>query len=127
MFETIGGILGIFALSIIIAGFFMWIGAKLAGVAKSSFGLAIGAAIVVSLVTWVISGLFSILPVIGTLLGFVIALIVSIFLIKAVFDTSLGKAFLTWIFNIMAQFLAIFIGSLIFVGSIQDFLEKYLN
>lgn len=127
MFETIGGILGIFVLSIVIAGFFMWIGAKLAGVAKSSFGRAIGAAIVVSLVTWVISGLFSILPVIGTLLGFVIALIISIFLIKAVFDTSLGKAFLTWIFNIVAQFLAIFIGSLIFVGSIRDFLEKYLN
>jgi hypothetical protein len=127
MFENIGSMLSVFILSTIIAGFFMWIGAKMAGIKRSGFGRALAAAMVVSLVTWVITGVFSILPILGPLVGYLVALLISIYFIKVIFDTTPGRAFLTWIFNIIAQLLALFIGSAILMGNIQEFFTRYLH
>ena len=50
--------------------------------------------------------------------------IISIFIIKGIFNTSFGKAFLTWVFALIAQIVAAVIGSLIFIGGIQVLMEK---
>lgn len=125
--ETIGSMLLMLVLSVVIAGFFMWVGAKMAGIKRSSFGRALAAAMVVSLVTWIITGVFSVLPILGPLIGYLIALLISIYFIKVIFDTTPGRAFLTWIFNIIAQVLALVIGSILLMGSIQGFLQRYLH
>jgi len=62
----VGAIIGIAALAMVIASFFMWVGAKLAGVENATFGRSIVAAIGAAFITWVISLVFSIIPVIGT-------------------------------------------------------------
>ena len=124
MLEIIGGaIIGIFILSILISGFFMWLGAKMAGIKKSTFGRAILAAIAASLITYIVSAVFSVLPVIGTILGFFIGLLLSLFAIKSVFNTTFGRAFLAWIFNIVAQILAVIIGAALFVGGISTIIK----
>jgi hypothetical protein len=112
------GILVVFALSIIIAGLFMWAGAKMAGIQNATLGKSIGAAIAVSLVTWIIAVVFSILPVIGTFIGFIVGLIIALFVIKSIFNTTMGKAFLAWIFNIFAQILAIVLSIALGVGAL---------
>lgn len=121
---VISGLLGIFVgimvLAALIAGFFMWIGAKMAGVENATFGKAIWAAIATSIVTWLISALFSIIPGIGTIIGFFVGLLFSIGIIKSIFNTTGGKAFLVWIFNIVAQVIAIIIAIATFASALGN-------
>ena len=104
--------------TICIGGFFMWIAAKIARIEKSSFGRAILAAVTSSLVSLIVSFVFGILPVIGNGLGFLAGLLVSILIIMWAFDTSLTKAFLVWIFNIVAVAIAVMITALLTAGSL---------
>lgn len=118
----LSAILGILILGVIIAGFFMWVGAKLAGVENSTFGKSILAAIASSFIMWIITAIMSIIPIIGTIIGFIVGLIFALLAIKGVYSTSTGKALLVWIFNIIAQGVAVVVGILIFVGSLSSVL-----
>jgi hypothetical protein len=113
---VIGVLLGLFALGAVLAGFFIWIGAKMAGVENAGFGKSIIAALGSSFIAWFMATILSIVPVIGTFLGLVLGLLFSIFVIKGVFSTSFGKAFLVWIFHVIAQILAVVIGVMTFAG-----------
>jgi hypothetical protein len=108
MVETLLGIVVLVILvAVVLGALFMLIGAKMAGVGtNATFGRALGAAIACSLMTWIAAAVFSVVPVLGTALGFIIGLILSLMIIKAIFDTSFGRALLTWIFNILAQVVA---------------------
>ena len=117
------GILVVVALSIVLGGFFMWAGAKMAGIPNATFGKSIWAAIAVSFVTWIIAIVFSIVPVIGTLIGFIIGVLVALIVIKSIYDTSAGKAFLAWLFNIISQILALVIAAALGVGAIGKILH----
>lgn len=112
------GMLFAFILMVIIGGFFMWLAAKIAQVEKSTFGRAIAAAIGSSAVTLVIAFVFDFFPIIGNLLGFIIGLFLSIFVIKAAFDTSFGKAVLVWIFDVIAKVVAVMIATVLVAGSL---------
>ena len=107
------GIIFVFVSMVIIGGFFMWIAAKIAGVEKSSFARAIVAAIGSSIASIVAAFIFNLLPVFGNLFGFILGLIVSIFIIKAAFDTNFGKALLVWIFDLIGAVLAIVFAAMI--------------
>lgn len=104
----ITAILALIIVSILIAGIFIWIGAKIAGVEEATFGNAIVAAVGASIVGWIITIVLSGIPVIGTIAGLIIGFIVGgLFVIKSIFSTSWRKAFLTWVFNIVAQVIAV--------------------
>lgn len=105
----IGVLLGLVILGVVIGGFFMWVGAKMAGVANATFGRSILAALAASFITWLVSGVCSILPVVGTVVGFILGLLLGIIVIQGVYGTSFAKALLVWIFNVMAQILALLI------------------
>ena len=111
------GMVLVFIFAVIFGGFFMWIAAKVAGVKKSTFGRAIVAAVGASFVALFVSFVFHFLPIFGNLLGFIIGLILTIFVIKVIFDTSTGKAILVWIFNIIATGLAVLVATIIAAGS----------
>ncbi len=117
------GILVVVALSIVLGGFFMWAGAKMAGISNATFGKSVWAAIAVSFVTWIIAIVFSIVPVIGTLIGFIIGVLVALIVIKSIYGTSAGKAFLAWLFNIIAQILAIVIAASLGIGAVGKILH----
>jgi hypothetical protein len=101
----LGTLVGVAVLAAFIAGFFIWVGAKLAGINNTTIGKSILAAIACSLSLWFLTGVFFFFPVIGFFIGQFICL----WIIKNIFDTTFGKAFLAWIFHFAAQTIAIII------------------
>lgn len=96
-------------LAIVIDSFFLHVGAKLAAVKRASFGTAVKASIACALSSILLAIIFSWVPVVGTGLGFLIGLGLTILVLQATYNTSFGKAFLLWIFNVFAQILAVFL------------------
>ncbi|MEW6714237.1 MAG: hypothetical protein AB1306_03965 [Nitrospirota bacterium] len=101
----LGTLVGVALLAAFIAGFFIWVGAKLAGINNTTIGKSILAAITCSLSLWFLTGVFFFLPIIGFFIGHFICL----WIIKSIFETTFGKALLAWIFHFAAQVLAIII------------------
>jgi hypothetical protein len=110
---TLGTFLVIFLVAIFLATFFMWLGAKMAGAKNSTFGNSFFAAIGAAFITWLISWFGSLIHL-NASLSYIIGLILAIFVIKGIFEITFGRALLVWLFNIVAQVLAIVIGFLIF-------------
>jgi hypothetical protein len=110
-----------FVLAVVIGGFFMWIAAKIVRVEKSSFGRAIIAAIGASVVSFLATVVFHFIPLLGDAIGFLIGLLLTVFVIKGAFETGTGKAMLVWIFNIIATVVAVLIASVIAAGTFMLF------
>ncbi len=58
------------------------------------------------------------IPGVGTLAGFLIGLLATLWVIQAVFQVSLGTAFLIWLFHVFAEFATLVIGGLTFAGAL---------
>lgn len=125
--QVLGIALGTFLLFLLIAvlvgTFFMWIGAKLAGVKKAGFGNSFLAALGSALVTWLISALFAGVAGIGAIIGFFIGLLLSLLVIKAVYKIDWGKAFLVWVCHLLAEGLTIFIGVVTFASALLTLIK----
>jgi hypothetical protein len=119
----IATILGAGIVSIIIAffvyllvmAFFLWIGAHIARVSKSTFGRSLLCAFLITVISWFVAGLLSFTGIAGTWVGFVIALLITLFIIKGVYRTGFGRAILVWIFSILAVIVVAVIFVLILV------------
>ncbi len=105
----------------LIATFFMWLGAKMAGVEKATFWRSFIAAMGSAFLTWILSLSLSFFPPIGPPIGFLIGLVLVIFVIKGAYDTNFGKALLVWLFHLLAEIAAIVIGVLTFAGVLVQF------
>jgi len=105
-------------IAILISSFFMWLGAKIAGVRYSKFGRAVVAAVASGFITWLVYYIFWQIPGTNTILGLIIGLILTIIVIKAAFSTSFGKALLVWIFQVLSEAIAVFLGFMLFSFSI---------
>ena len=117
----IAAFVGLIILAALIAGLFMYVGAKLAMVEKATFGRAIMAAIGCSLASWLLTAVFSAVPLLGSCSGFIIGLAASLLVIKFAFETSFGKAFLVWIFHLFAEVVAVFLAVVTFAGALLSF------
>ncbi len=113
---SLGGLLTVAVMVVILDSFFLHIGAKLAGVRRATFGKAVKASIACALATLLLAVVFSFIPVAGTAVGFLIGLSLTILVLQASYSTSLGKAFLLWIFNVIAQILAVVLSAILFSG-----------
>jgi hypothetical protein len=100
------GLIAFLVLALLISAFFLWIGAKLAGIRGASFGKAVLAALVSVAALAILEIVLSLIPRIGGTLGLLLGILVSIYVIKAVFDTGWGKAILAWILYIAAIIVA---------------------
>jgi hypothetical protein len=100
------GLIAFLVLALLISAFFLWIGAKLAGIRGASFGKAVLAALVSVVALAILEIVLSLIPRIGGTLGLLLGILVSIYVIKAVFDTGWGKAILAWIMYIAAIIVA---------------------
>ncbi len=114
--------MGVAVLAMFIATFFMWLGAKMAGVQKATFGRSFIAAMGSAFLTWILSLSLSFFPPIGPPIGFLIGLILVIFVIMGAYDTHFGKALLVWLFHLLAEIAAIVIGILTFAGILVQFI-----
>lgn len=120
--EILGTFIGATIVAAIIAavigGFFMWIGANLASVRRATFGRSIIAAVLATLVTWVITVIFSYLPFYGNAIGYFLGIVFSIFVIQGVFGLRFVKGLLVWLFYIVAQFFAMLLVGLVLGGTL---------
>ena len=108
---------GMYAISWLLAGMFMWAGARFTGLPHSGFVRAEVAAVAVTLVTWTIAGMLA--DSLGWM-GFATALCITLWVIKEVFETSWQAALLVWVFNAAAQ------SSLVFIGWNRGVLQRGL-
>jgi hypothetical protein len=102
----------------VIGGLFMWVGANLANVRRANFSRSIIAAVLAALVTWVVTAIFSCLPVFGNVIGFFLGIIFSIFVIQGIFGIRFGKALIVWLFYVIAQFVAVLLVGFVFGGAL---------
>jgi hypothetical protein len=119
---ALGAFAGLVLLAILLAGLFMYVGAKFAMVEKATFGRAVLAAIACTLADWALTAALSPVPLLGSCSGFIIGLAASLLIVKAVFDTTLARAFLVWVFHLLAQILALFLALLTFAGALFSYM-----
>lgn len=128
MFETIeawiGFILVLIFLGTLLATFLMWYAAGLAGIAKSSFWRSLCGALFGSGITYLfalVALLFS--PHVKTLYGLAAGLLLSLFIIKAIYRASLTKSTVPWLFFLIAQAIVILAAAELFIGSPNELLK----
>ena len=92
------------------AGLLMWLGAHLAGLGDITFGRSLLAAIAASTMTWIAAGLLPTMTLWGISLGLVLGLLLTWLVIKEVFHTTLGKAFLAWVFSVFVHAVGVMMG-----------------
>jgi|ERR1041385_1363342 hypothetical protein len=114
----LGSIVAIFVIAWVITALLMLLAAKISGVQAATFGRAVLAAFGCSFVTWLCAALFSIVPGVGTLLGAIVGVLLSIFVISGVFHAGIGRSFLVWVFNAVGQVVAVVIAVLTFAGAL---------
>ena len=129
MFERIeafsGLLCALFALSVIVNCFFIWGGSKLVGIKKLKFRKATIVATVLSFILYSVVFLFLFFPLINIILGFLLGIFMTFFGIKTLLKLPVKKAFFVWIFNVLAQVIAVFFGALLFIGGISDLLKIF--
>lgn len=118
---TFVSLVEVFVIALVFSALFIWAGASMAKVKSANFGKSFMAALASSIITWVITALFAGITGIGSIIGFLIGLFLTILVIKTIFKTDWGKALLVWIFHIVAEVLAIIVGSLTFAGTMTLF------
>ncbi|EEB73169.2 hypothetical protein [Thermococcus sp. AM4] len=93
-------------LSLLIAAFFMEMGAKLAGIENVTLGKSLIAILGGGILAMIVGAIFVFLPVIN----FILAFIAYLWVIKTVFNTGWLRAFVAWL---LAVILAIVINAVI--------------
>jgi len=92
-------------IALIIAGFFLMLGAKFAGIEEATLGKSmiavVGGGILALLIGWI--------PVIGWILG----IIAYIWVIKTVFNTDWIKATIAWLMTIVVEIIVVFVLALL--------------
>jgi len=122
--EALGSLFFVFlVIAIPLASFLIWTGAKIAGIDNLTFWRVVLAGFTASTLTQIFSLLFYAMPQVSTLFGFIIGILSSFLVIKYIFHSSFGEAFIPSILNIIAQTLAVVIGAFLFVGGIKDFIK----
>ncbi len=90
-----------FVVMLLVAAFFLWVGAKVAGIQNAGFLKATLAAFL----GMVAGAILSMVPAIGWLL----AILAYIVIIKYVFNTDWGKAIIAWLVSFVASLIVGFI------------------
>jgi len=113
----------ILLVALIIVAVFLYLGAKFAGIENATLGKAIVAVLGGGILEFIIAAVFSIVPIIGTLIGVIVGIIAYIWVIKAVFNTSWGKAAIAWLMTIVVEIIVVIIlGVLLGVSILAAFM-----
>ncbi len=100
-------LLGCIVVATAVSAIFIWFGAKISGIEGATFIKSFWAALVSSLLVWVLTGLASALFGFGSIVGWMLGLLITLVVLKMIFDTTWGKAFLTWLFQGLAQLIVL--------------------
>ena len=107
----IGTLLAVIAVGFLIvaaiAGFFMWIGAKIARIEGATFGRSMWAAVAAGLASSVVTLILSVfgLPGVGAVLGILAVILV----LQSIYQTTFLKALICWVGYLVSAFIAAFV------------------
>lgn len=76
---------------------FIWIGSKLAGIQKATFGKAFISALLSSVAVWSLTGYSAVYVGVESISVWLLGLAITVGILKFVYTISWGKAFLLWI------------------------------
>jgi general secretion pathway protein G len=106
-----------------IAGFFLWIGAKLARIDGATFGRSMMAAVAAALASFVVAVILALFGLPGA--GTVIGILVDILVIKSIFKTTFLKALVCWLGYLVSAFIAAFVAiALVAAGGAKPLAAK---
>lgn len=110
--ELIGFVLFIFLLGCIIvatvvSAVFIWFGAKISGIKGATFMKSFWAALASSFLVWALSAIATAIFGFGSIAGWILGLFITLVVLKMIFDTTWGKAFLAWLFQGLAQLIVL--------------------
>jgi hypothetical protein len=99
----------VLAVGILVSSFFIWVGARWARIPGASFGRAVAAALACLGATFLVHSLVHLVsgfvPLMGTASAVILSILFTLLIIRAVYTTSFGRAFLVWVLSIAAMFL----------------------
>ena len=70
-------------------------------------------------VGFVLQLVLSVLPGVGNILAFIITLAATLLIIKAIYKTTFGKAFLVWLFGTIAAMIALAVLAAVGFGTLM--------
>jgi hypothetical protein len=114
--ENLLSVIGaVFLMGAVLSTAFMWVGAKVAKVEKATFIRSSVVATLASFIPFVLGFCFSLIPIVGTLIGIILGFVIALIAIMIVFKIGFLKSLLVWISFVIAQSAALVIAS-IFLG-----------
>ncbi|WP_297067508.1 hypothetical protein [Thermococcus sp.] len=108
---SVGATVFVGLIALLVAAYFMKLGAKAAGIENPTLGRSLIAILGGGILAGIIAEILFFLPGINIIIAF----IVYIWVIKAVFDTGWGRAFLAWLISIIIAAVTFFVLGLIIV------------
>ncbi len=86
-------------LLLVVSAIFIWIGGRFAEISKASFMRSLGISVILAIIVPLL-----LLPFAGMeLLTLLLSVVLTLAIIKLVFDTGWRKSLITWVFSIIAQ------------------------
>ncbi len=102
----------------LVSAVFFHLGARMAKVAGATFGKALVTAILGGVLGALFQLVSSVIPGLGNVLGLILSLLITLFIVKSVYKTTLGKAFLVWLFGWIAALIALAILGALGLGAL---------
>ena len=122
--QLVGFTLILFVISCIMAATalsasFIWIGSKLAGIQKATFGKAFISALLSSVAVWSLTGYSAVYVGVESISVWLLGLAITVGILKFVYSISWGKAFILWIFTGIAHVIVgIIVIALLITGAV---------
>lgn len=91
-----------------IVAVFLAIGAKVAGIDGRSYGKAFMATGIDVVISWILAAGLGLIGLGNGLIAFVVGLAVNLYIIKSIYTTGWGRAFVAWLVQVIA--IVVFIG-----------------
>ena len=98
---------------VLIESFIIHLAARFAGVSYATFGMAVKACLICTLLSFILGGVFALVPGPGPIIGFLISLCFTLLILKGIYRTGWGRALLIWALQVVVTIiLAVAVGSL---------------
>ena len=101
----------------------MWGGTKALGIENLNFKKIVWIAITTSSVIYLTTIILSALPLFKTVSSYVIGSLLTLFILKSIFNLTFQHTLIIWGINVIAHLLSVFISAKLFIGGFKDLIE----
>lgn len=91
------GMLAMLVVGVLLCALVVHLAAKFSGVPDARFGKAVKAVLINALASFLLSLVFSVIPLAGTVLGLLVSLWVTLLVLRRVYEVGWGQSLLLWV------------------------------